>query len=79
MLLNHSCCSPGWPQEGIYVSYNNTLFDPNGWTTPEKILDGVLWYPQVLGRGPGETDKLSGRIARLYVFGVSDWRIIFHK
>jgi hypothetical protein len=79
MLLNHSCCSPGFPQEGVYVSYNNTLFDPTGWTTPEKILDGVLWYPQVLGRSPGETDKLSGRIARLYVFGVSDWRVIFHK
>jgi hypothetical protein len=79
MLLNHSCCSPGWPQEGVYVSFNSTLSDPKGWTAPVKILDGVFWYPQVLGLGRNETDTLASRIARLYVYGVSDWQLIFHK
>src|SRR6516225_8466937 len=64
MLLNHACCSPGWPQEGIYVSFNSVLSDPHGWTTPVKILDGVGWYPQVLGHGSGTTDKLAGKTPR---------------
>ncbi|MGH9666901.1 MAG: hypothetical protein ACRD9L_20960, partial [Bryobacteraceae bacterium] len=79
MLLNRSCCSPGWPQEGVYVSFNGTLSDPQGWTAPVKILDDAGWYPQVLGLGPGRTDKLAGRVARLYVYGVSSWEIVFEK
>ena len=79
MLLNRSCCSPGWPQEGIYVSFNDFLSDPSAWTAPVKILDGVPWYPQVIGRRPNGTDKLSGKTARLYVFGVSNWEIVFDK
>ena len=80
MLLNHSCCTPGWPQEGIYVSYNSTLSDPAGWTTPVKIMDSPPgWYPQVIGMGSQGTDKLAGRVARLYVAGSSDWQIVFDK
>ena len=77
MLLNHACCAPEWPQEGIYVSYNSALSDPAGWTTPVKILDSADWYPQVLGLGPKGTDKLAGQVARLYVGGVSEWQIVF--
>jgi hypothetical protein len=79
MLLNRSCCSPGWVQEGVYVSFNNTLSNPEGWSEPVKILSDVGWYPQVIGLGPGGTDKLSGQTARLYVYGVSNWRLIFHR
>jgi hypothetical protein len=79
MMINRSCCSPGWPQEGIYISYNSSLSNPAGWSVPEKILDGGWWYPQVLGRGAFETDSVSRRIARLYVNGISSWRIVFHK
>jgi hypothetical protein len=79
MLLNHSCCSPGWPQEGIYISYNDNLSDPQGWSAPVKILDDGGWYPQVLGLGPGGTDKFAGRRARLYIYGVSNWEIVFEK
>lgn len=79
MLLNRSCCSPGWPQEGVYISYNPTLFDPSKWTTPVKILDGVAWYPQVMGYGSVGTDKLAGKRARLYVFGESSWEIEFEQ
>ena len=77
MLLNRSCCSPGWPQEGIYISLNSDIGDPMGWSTPVKILDGSAgWYPQVLGECAGETDKLAGAVSRLYVYGVSDWELV---
>ncbi len=77
MLLNHSCCSPGWPQEGVYISYSRSLAEPADWTTPVKILDGVGWYPQVLGLAGNGTDKQAGRVARLYVDGASNWELQF--
>lgn len=79
MLLNRSCCSAGWPQEGVYVSFSESISHPEGWSPPVKILGDVWWYPQVLAWGPNGTDKLAGRIARLYVYGVSDWQIVFNK
>jgi hypothetical protein len=83
VLLNHACCAPKWPQEGIYLSFNRDLSDPRGWSAPRKILDarelifGAGYYPQVLGLGPGETDTVSGARARLYVNGYSRWEIDF--
>jgi hypothetical protein len=71
MLLNHSCCSPYFPQEGVYLSVNPDISDASGWSQPEKILDPHAWYPQVLGEGPGETDKVAGEYSRLYVDGMS--------
>lgn len=71
MLLNHSCCSPGWPQEGIYLSTSSDLSDPTTWTAPVRVLSAYGWYPQVIGEGAGETDKVAGAVARLYVGGWS--------
>jgi hypothetical protein len=73
MLLNHSCCSPGWPQEGIYLSANPDIGNPLGWSTPVKILNSweTGWYPQVIGQDPNGTDKLAGAVSRLYVGGYS--------
>ena len=71
MLLNHSCCSQNFPQEGIYVSVNPDISDPTGWSQPAKMLDQHQWYPQVIGEGPGETDKVAGLYSRLYVDGMS--------
>jgi hypothetical protein len=79
MLLNHSCCSPGFPQEGIYASFNPDLSDPGSWTAPARILDDTGWYPQVLGSGPDGTDTVAGRIARFYTYGHSRWQVIFTK
>jgi len=83
MLLSRSCCEPAWPQEGIYVSFNPDLTNPTGWSAPQAILKGLGfepgWYPQVLGTQIGETDKIAGRLARLYVHGVSRWELIFHR
>jgi hypothetical protein len=71
MLLNHSCCSPGWPQEGIYLSTNADISNAGGWSAPVRVLNAYGWYPQVIGEGPGETDKLVGAVSRLYVGGWS--------
>jgi len=78
MLLNRSCCSPGWPQEGIYISYNPDLSIPENWTAPEKLLDAerARWYPQVIGIGPAGTDRRAGRISRFYMGGDSDFELV---
>jgi len=85
MLLNRAK-DKDWTQEGIYVSFNDNLSDPTGWTKPAKILDaGELekskWYPQVVGADASthETDKLAGKTARLFVAGLSKWEIVFIK
>lgn len=77
MLLNRSCCEPGWPQEGIYVSFNDNLTLPHAWTEPVKILGGVGWYPQAVGIEPGDTDKESGARVRLFLSGVSEFELDF--
>jgi hypothetical protein len=81
MLMSHSCCGPGWPQAGIYVSYADDLANPQSWSTPKLLLDevgfGPGWYPQVLGTAFGETDTVAGQAPRLYIHGVSHWEIRF--
>jgi hypothetical protein len=37
------------------------------------------WYPQIIGTQPGESDKLAGKTARLFVAGVSNREIVFLK
>ena len=81
ILLNRAV-DRKWKQEGIYVCFNPDLADPAGWSTPEKILPSPgddRWYPQVLGLdgARAETDKLAGRVARLFVRGQSRWEIEF--
>ncbi len=79
MLLNHSCCTTGWPQEGIYISYLSNPNKPNYWRSPVKIMDGGDWYPQVMGEGVGDTDTVAGESPRLFVGGESRWRLVFSK
>lgn len=81
MLLTRTCCESGWPTEGTYISFNRDLGNPNGWSAPEKILDSpeASWYPQVLGTALGDTDREAGRVARLYIGGVSRWELIFRR
>ncbi len=85
VLMNHACCSPRWPQEGIYISYNADLSNPAAWKRPERILRGQdIWfgpnhYPQVLGLEWDETDTIAGQVARLYIKGASLWEIFFSR
>jgi hypothetical protein len=77
MLLNRSCCSPGYPQQAIYAAYGTDLAAPELWSQPAPILETNVWYPEVLGIAPGETDSTAGRVARLYLRGRSEWEIVF--
>jgi hypothetical protein len=85
VLLNRACCGPMWPQEGIYVGFNPDLSNPETWTAPRRILQAKDigfapgYYPQVLGLQPGETDTLAGQTVRLYVKGLSRWKIEFSQ
>ena len=86
ILLNRAI-DRDWTQEGIYVSFNRSLDDPQGWTKPTKLLDRtaltdnstkkMAWYPQVIGTSTTkrETDKLAGKAARLFIQGQSRWEV----
>jgi hypothetical protein len=81
MLLNRTTEATGnWRSEGNYITYNGTLSNPELWSTPEKIIEGS-WYPQVIGTNvtQHETDKLAGQVARLFIYGYSEWEIWFVK
>jgi hypothetical protein len=79
MLLNRAK-DASWAQEGIYVSFSPRLGDPTRWSKPVKVLDGGLWYPQVMGIETGAgTDKVAGRWARFFMGGASDHLIQFIK
>jgi hypothetical protein len=81
LLLNRARDSH-WTQEGIYVSFNPDLAAPDRWTAPQRILDSQgkdQWYPLVFGTNDhlGETDKLAGETARLFLRGQSRWEVRF--
>jgi hypothetical protein len=79
MLLNRAK-DENYAMEGVYVSYAPRLDDPSLWSTPQKLLNGGRWYPQVVGSTPGSgTDKLAGNSARFYMSGKSEWVINFSK
>jgi hypothetical protein len=77
MLLNRAE-DDQFGQEGIYISYSPTLSDPAQWTAPALLKSGGGWYPQVIGeeRGIG-TDRIAGKQARFFMFGRSQWLIVF--
>src|SRR5262249_30349603 len=80
LLLNHAI-DGNWAQEGIYISFNENLDNPLGWSAPERLpIDQQLgFYPQVIGLESRETDKLASRVARLFIEGHSSWEIVFHR
>jgi hypothetical protein len=43
--------------------------------SPTKLENG--WYPEVIGTGKGETDKVLGRTARFFMAGLSRKTITF--
>ncbi len=83
ILLNRAVNSR-WKQEGVYISFNRDLADPGGWSKPRKVLESQgddRWYPQVIGlqKSRRETDKVAGRVARLFLRGESRWEIQFYR
>lgn len=79
VLMNRSCCSPEWPQEGIYLTMTRDIGDPSLWSAPVKVLDAGDWYPWVLGTGPGETSSEAGNPVRLFVRNASEWELVFRR
>ncbi len=80
MLLNHAI-DRNWTQEGIYIAYSAAELDvPLDWSTPQRLFTTSAWYPQVFGleRGSG-TDRLAGRVARLFVGGKSEYLLVFRR
>jgi len=76
MLLNHACCAPGWPQEGVYLSMNDDPSQPEKWREPTVLAQYGGWYPQIVGLGYRETDKRMGRVGRFYVGGFSEFDLV---
>jgi hypothetical protein len=79
VLMNRSCCSSGWPQEGVYLSWNVDLENPMGWTAPAKILETGDWYPWAQGLDAGQTSSEGGKVMRLWVRNYSEWEIVFRR
>jgi hypothetical protein len=82
MLLNHAI-DTGWAAEGIYISFNRDLGDPQGWSEPQRLpleMDSpALAYPQVIGLEADGTDKTAGQVARFFLLGQSFWEIVFEE
>jgi hypothetical protein len=77
MLLNRAR-DASWRQEGIYVAFAPNLNEPASWSTPQRLIAGGQWYPQVLGTEVGTgTDRLAGERARLFIGGRSENLIQF--
>jgi hypothetical protein len=78
MLLNRAE-NDHFGQEGIYVSFSPTLA-PSRWSAPVRMFDGGEWYPQVIGEETGVgTDRLTGKRARFFMLGRSDYFIQFAR
>lgn len=79
MLLNRATgdrFDPG----GIYVSFAERLDDPGAWTSPQLLLRGGAWYPQVIGLDPTVgSDTLAGGVARFFMSGTSQHLIVFGR
>lgn len=80
MLLNRTADGEGdLVQEGIYAAFNSDLADPQGWSTPLRIVAGGGWYPQAVGLQPGCSDTYVAGAARFFMGGYSAWTIDFAR
>lgn len=66
-------------QRGVFISFNDDLANPAGWSAPQRIVEGGSWYPQAIGLGPDEGDTLAGAEARFFMSGYSAWTIRFRR
>jgi len=79
MLLNQAV-GPRFEQGGIWVSFNDRLDNPAGWSAPVQLLKGGQWYPQVIGLDPTlGTDALASGLSRFFMAGRSDHYIVFGR
>lgn len=80
MLLNRAS-DPQWAAEGVYISFNRDLSNPDGWSAPQRLpleMDSPAQaYPQVIGLEANGTDKLAGKVSRFFLLGQSSWELVF--
>ena len=83
ILMTRTCCTSRWPSAGIYIAYTDAIGLPNDYQQPQLLIEDTgyrpAWYPQVMGLEEGGTDTIAGRIARLWIKGISMWEIVFHR
>ena len=81
MLMNRSCCSPEWPQEGIYISYAAELTSRRRGQRLFDCIRAAIGTRRSIGLDTGrkETDKLAGKVARFYMHGRSVHEIVFER
>ena len=77
MLMNHSCCTPKWPQRGVYITMSEDLADPSRWTEPQQIVAFGDWYPWVMAQEGEQPGSEAGQRVRLFMRGLSDREIVF--
>ncbi len=76
-VMNHAK-NGDFDQDGIYISSTSTLDNPSSWLTPQLLLAGGAWYPEVIGEETGTgTDRQAGARARFFMAGASDYEIVF--
>lgn len=80
MLLNWTEDGAGdIVQRGVFVSFNDDLANPAGWSTPQQVVESGSWYPQAIGLGPDDGDASAGAEARFFMSGYSAWTIRFRR
>jgi hypothetical protein len=66
-------------QRGVFVTFNDDLANPAGWSAPSQIVADGSWYPQAIGEADDEGDTLAGAEPRFFMSGFSAWRLRFHR
>jgi len=77
VLMSRTCCEPRWPQEGVYLTMNADLANPEGWSEPLRLWGGGDWYPQVIGLAPGDRSDYAGADTRIFIRGRSTLELVF--
>lgn len=65
------------PTEGIYVSLNDDISNPAGWSEPTKIVAGGHWYPQFIGTKVPEDSNELGERGRFFMENESFFEVRF--
>lgn len=83
ILMTRACCEPRWPGAGIYIAFTDFIGIPERYQQPRVLIDDPgyrpAWYPQVLGLDPDNTDTVAGKVARLWIKGISMWELVFER
>ena len=69
----------GWSKPTMLINLDGIRQGTAGGETGLSDVMDNGWYPQIIGTEKGETDKLAGRTARLFLGGLSNFEITFLK